>query len=112
MSEILLLYLWTRLDAIGALAVTSAGMLAFGWVIMAWLVICEDDQDLMPKFRVCSWVLSLAVLVAVLVPSKTDLAIIVGGKIAIDAARSPEAAEIGSAVRDLVLRELREGAKK
>jgi hypothetical protein len=72
--------------------------------------ITEED---LPSWAI-KWVVWACVvfgLAAVVVPTQKDMAIIVGGKFALDAARSPEGKEVRGLVYDAIMKQLRESAK-
>ena len=107
MNEALLLYLFTRVDVIHGVAVilliiSSAGLLL-------WQMVEHADTGKFPKIQRWKWMV-LAVLFAItlLVPRQKDLAIIIGGTYALEAARSPEAKELGGMVLDVVRAQLKE----
>lgn len=118
MSDVLLLYLFTRLDSIEGLAWAIAVVGAMGAVVAIAIVgmLAEDGAELgtqlmlrwAKRLSVCA---AIGAVVLVVVPNQKEAAIIVGGKMTIDAIRSPEAAEIGSAVKDAVLKKLKDAAK-
>lgn len=113
MTDILLLYLFTRLDVLTALLKVSLviGVVAGGGVLFFACMTASEQDD-------CSWVKKYAprgavalILLAVLhvaTPSSKDLAIIVGGKIAVDAIRSPQAQEMSQMVLEAVRKKLNE----
>ena len=116
MNDVLLLYLFTRLDALATLfgVLAMVGAVVAGMCTLYAFIECynEDDRKVPVRFAklaatcaICAGVLSA------LTPSTRDMAIIVGAKVTLDAIRSPEAAEISSAVKDAVLKKLREAAK-
>lgn len=112
MGDLLLLYVWTRLDSVNLWSGLALLVVAAVGAMLGFVRITEDDEVYDRHLRRCGWALAILLAVQLSVPTKRDMAIIVGGKFAIEAARSPEAKEIGSAVRDLVMRELRAAAEK
>lgn len=111
MNDVLLLYLFTRLDAIQVMFVVgavSAGICGAG----IWLYAFLDGNKEVKKFsaRVIAPVFAVCVTGTVFVPSSKDAAIIVGGKIALDAARSENGQEMAGAVYDAILAKLKEAA--
>lgn len=66
-----------------------------------------------PKgFRKLVAALGVLLTIAIAVPSQKDLAIIVGGRFALEAARSPEAREVGGLVMDAVRATLRSAVRE
>lgn len=115
MTDVLLLYLFTRLDAICGLLLTIVAAIGIGGVYIAHTARSDAfilEQPVDEGFARLGRRMMLSAIAAsvllVLVPSQRDLAIIVGGKVAIDAARSPEAKEIGGLVLDAIKRQLQE----
>ncbi len=118
MTDVLLLYAFTRLDAIHALFIAAmivSGLCGSYVVFIARIdgfTLAQPVDSRMSRFarRLFAAGIAAAVCVALL-PSQRDLAIIVGGKVAIDAARSPEAQEVGGLVLDAIKRQLQESGK-
>ena len=107
--ELFLIYIWLKL-----------GVLTFGLVLTA-IVLCIvrfvlslARGDLYENQRAAydarwkrwqKWTLPVAITALVfagMLPSKTDVAILVGAKIAIDVASSPEGAKVGAILRGKV----------
>lgn len=111
MGEILLIYLWTRLHALTILCGLSVA-LALICVFVGAMNMSEygDESDghrRWTKFRNRAAIIALLMgMLVALIPSKQDVAIIVGGKLSLDAIRSPEAREIGGKVKELLYLEL------
>ena len=110
------LYLWTRLDAFHSVA---EGMLAIGGtttflaVVLAVLAFAHDDQDFGTTMKRvakrCGFFMLLpAVIFSMLVPTKSDLAVILGGHFAGQAIVSEEMNETASKIYQLIQRELDE----
>lgn len=124
MSDILLLYLVTRAGAIGDLfvVISIAALVLGGFGLAArgaWIsdTVPRDEEPAAWK----QWrrlPAGLAVLVATsgflgaAIPSNKDMAIIIGGKIALDAARSETGQEIGTEVLAAVRAQLKAAAKE
>lgn len=100
MLEIVVLYLFTRVDDL---------RFALGWCIALTIVIAamravaigskSDSGDEFNDIRAASWwkfvvIFLMFVSMKVAVPSKVDMAIIVGGKLAVDAVRSETAEKV------------------
>lgn len=96
--ELFLLYLWLKLNSIiGAsigLAIAACGATLFG--LMWWSV---ERNRLMPHFKKAVAAIIALFAMAVLLPSKTDVAILVGGHYALKMADTPEAAKVMSVLR-------------
>ena len=109
--DIFLLYLFTRVDAIrGACAFIgfSASIAALSIVMFRSCEMGEDLADAMrgwPK-RLLFVVLPAFISAMVLVPSRSDLAIIVGGKLAVDGLQSETAKKVYRIVQDMLDEEL------
>lgn len=113
MSEVLMLYLFTRLDAVGVFAVIVAHISFGALALLSGVGFVEKNDEAKRIARVYALpVFCVSAMLAVLVPSSKDLALIVGGKLAIDAARSEKGRELSSAVYDAVMAKLREAAKE
>lgn len=128
MSEWLLLYLFTRLDSISNVSTMVVVVCA---IVALWATIYAamkrdiasiwdgrpEHHEYTSRMRASAAALrvvkpavisgSIALAVAVVVPSKTDMAIIVGGKIALDASRTPEARKISQDVLDAIRNQLK-----
>lgn len=108
MTDVLLLYLFTRVNVLlvlATLAMVASAMMCF--FIPMYRDIEFGERPSAKAIRAPLVGMAIAVSVLLLVPSKSDLAIIIGGKVALDAARSDEAKEIGGLVLDAVKRTLR-----
>lgn len=110
MSDVLLLYLFTRVNIVLGLcwlAALASAVLAIAATIERYD--CFPGDGKWPGFtRAAVAGLCISIPLVVLVPGQQSLAIIVGGKIALDAARSDEAKEISGLVLDAVRRTLKE----
>lgn len=110
MSDVLLLYLFTRLDALIGLGVLGAVMaVATGLAAMMFYGI--ENDEMYPHWRKHAVAMVAFVALVVITPSKSDMAIIVGGKIALDAARSDTGQEIAGEVMAAIRAQLKEAAK-
>lgn len=121
MSEILLLYLFTRVDAMRELAVlamvgfsllTIAG--SAGYLIAKYDRLCGSEAlagALRKPLKIVAVCACIAAAASVATPSQKDLAIIVGGSYVIEAARSDKAKEVGGLVYDAIVKQLKEASK-
>lgn len=115
--ELFLLYLWLKINTlIGALV--GAGIV---FVIAA--AICflnasdaQDQSDSEKKWLKYAWRWLMAapfsVAVSLIIPSKTDIAILVGASVALDMAKSPEGVKVGALLRGKVNEVLDEAIKE
>ena len=101
--ELFLLYLWLKLD--GFLIVLFA-FLVFGGITYGFMWIPRTDSyptHNVTKFNKIHNRLAGAVLTALflslVIPSSKDVAILVGGKIALDVAKSPEGNKVATLLR-------------
>jgi len=96
MSDVFLLYLFTRLDALQTFTWFASAVSA-GLVMIFAVLISESKQAEIGRFRVSrNWAAVVAVVMAavhVMVPDKEDAAIIFGGALVAKAVRSDAAAE-------------------
>ena len=113
MSDVFLLYLFTRLDAFGAAMQMLAFVSAFAAFVLTIGSLVEPED--FPAKHMRNPVLAIfcvSAFLALATPSKTDMAIIVGGKLAIDAARTPEAKELAGELYEAVMYQLKAAQKK
>ena len=128
MSEIVLLYLFTRVDVLqhAAVVVTAFSLVVFGIATLAWY--SEDmtrdlgkeagnpyrrKADEMLRLRhTLRNVLIVSAVLAVFTPSQRDLAVIVGGKLLIDVAQSKEASETTQKAYKLLQQKLDEALEQ
>lgn len=121
--EIVLLYFWLRLDALVNLFVAAQVSAALGSVvfIVAWLVNRDFYEETAAiAFRYAKrmfWFAFLPLTVAVVaIPSKTDVAILVGAHYAFKIGETPEAAKVMTLIRakanDLLDEAIEEARKK
>lgn len=110
MSDVLLLYLFTRVDVLlhflGFVVGCSVFVIAFSCVVRYLDSFVEGEWP--PFFRPAVAVFCVSVALIVVVPNQKSLAFIIGGKVLVDAARSPETQEIGGLLLDRVKDVLRE----
>lgn len=133
MNDVLLLYLFTRLDAISDTFSVLAALCFFLAIVLAAIAAScylqdPDDFDselfkkkarrdnaVAPYWRrkalIAAAVAFVFGLLNTFTPRSNDIAIIVGGKIALDAARSDKGQEMAGAVYDAILAKLKEAAK-
>lgn len=105
--ELLLIYLWLKLDSFGALltGVIIAGTLFYflGWIPRVIEQLDREDDGLGLVF--CRWHSRMvwavcgAVMLQLVTPSSKDVAILVGSSIALDVAKSPEGTKVASLLR-------------
>lgn len=118
MSDVLLLYLFAQANAINSLF----GFLGIGGSICTAVVIairaavtdCYSEEGrlkcrttMKPVQKLFITCMIVGLVGATLVPTRTGLAIIVGGSIALDVARSAAGQEIATELKAAILRELR-----
>lgn len=100
--ELFLIYLWLNLSTISfTFALAGIGLfLVFG---IKWMYQCEELKKNIPtgyqKVKHLLYLSIAAFLIAIFIPSKTDVAILVGSSIAIDMAKSPEGAKVATLLR-------------
>lgn len=109
MSDVLLLYLFTRVDVLLAVCAFVVLIAVFG-IAVACIFRFDSwgDEGWPVFFRPAVIALCVAGAVLLVVPDQKSLAIMIGGKVAIDAARSPDAQEIGDLLVDRIKDVLRE----
>lgn len=112
MSELFLLYLFTRLDDVRLFLVLFVLLSAF--VVFLCFVPFQLESDLTERPEYWAkvgkrWYVAgmVAAVAFVAVPSSNQLAVIVGGKFVIDAAKSDKAQELGGALYDAVMAQLK-----
>ncbi len=133
MNEVVLLYLFTRLDAIGTFLFLVSFVAFMASIALIGIALSSASQDpddwtspdfkrkaakqlaMAPVFRrraiIAGCVGLVAALLTVATPSQKDMAIIVGGKLAIDAAKSEKGQELAGAVYDAVMAQLKKASK-
>lgn len=118
MSEVLLLYVFTRLDAAHLLLVITIVIAPCFILVMSLVASDHDEFGRKEKearlLRARNWIIGLFAFAAiglVILPTKTDMAIIVGGKLTIDIARSDTAKEIGNEVLAAVRAQLKKAVQ-
>ena len=102
MSELLLIYLWLKLDSVSTLltlATCAAGMLLI--VLTMWFYIEGVDSTFWSWPPIRRFAIALAILlpISILIPNSKDLAILVGAHYAIEASKTPEAAKVMTLIR-------------
>lgn len=110
MSDVLLLYLFTRLDALivlGGIGVFLGAISLFG----AFMYCSVEYDSPYPHWRKHLAAIAAFVAVLAVVPSKSDMAIIVGGKIALDAGRSETGQDVAGEVLEAIRAQLRRAAE-
>lgn len=111
MSDWMLLYAFTRLDALGALFGAASAACAAGiWAGCMFGFVGNKPAGFVWA-KVAGVGLALSALLAAAIPSRADMAIIVGGKIALDASRTDTAKEIGGEVLDAIRAQLKKAAQ-
>ena len=117
--DIFLLYLFTRVDAIQGLffALTLiSGVFIFGTGMFAAMSCSEYEKNVREWCRTAlkkwTWLPVLCATLTVATPTQKDLAIIVGGHFAIEAAQSDTAKKIYSIVTDTLDDKLAEIARR
>jgi hypothetical protein len=111
MDEVWLLYWFTRLDAVNGMGVMFAVVGAFA--TFATIVFGSLDgasSTLRTVRRLTIPVTILGLLIITFVPTQRDMAIIVGGTMAIKAAKTPEASALGSELYNAVMEQLKRAA--
>lgn len=117
MSEIMLLYLFTRVDKIIAIVGMLGGLFLIIGFITAMTADCAYDITKAEKksaFRRAKITALCAIPVfflCALIPTQKDLSIIVGGKMAIDIARSEPVTDLAKKLYKLVDKKLDEATK-
>lgn len=105
--ELFILYIWLKLNAIGVLlvllAVSSTLIGAIGSIV-SWCMSQDYPNDDSYKvahklFRKLLFSAMFFIPAAVLLPSKTDVAVLVGGHYALKLADTPEASKVMSLLR-------------
>lgn len=115
MNEYLLLYLFTRVDSF----IEASGLvLAIGIPVILYYVILYIIEnniqlhaiDILKKYIIPPVV--VAALICIFTPTQKELALIVGGKFAIDIAQSEEVTETGKKIYTIIQQKLDEQIKK
>lgn len=112
MSEYFLLYLFTRLDVVGAM-LTLSGLTLLVVTPVVWIAAIEDDSGTTLK-RFAKRITFAAVVcwtLFAITPSQKDVALIVGGKLALDISRSQPVQDLASKIYNIVNKKLDEAAK-
>jgi hypothetical protein len=117
MNETLFLYLFTRLDVF--LGAAKGAMFLCALVLFMLLRVAaiwgDDIEPVADKLKTgAKWTVRLffaGLLVVLILPSQRDMAIIVGGTLAIKAAQTPQAQELGGLVYEAVKKQLKKAAE-
>lgn len=110
MTDVLLLYLFTRLNALISLFGFLAVIAAISCLGAMFFYGIERDE-LYPHWRKHVAVFIACITLVTVIPSKSDMAIIVGGKIALDVGRSETAQKVGQEVLDAIRAQLKRAAE-
>ena len=115
MSDVLLLYLFTRLDSANVALAVGAFASLLGCALLGFYIAGTPPKEQLEKVLVwlnrMAAILVTLVCLLVLLPNQKEAAIIIGGKVALDAIRTPEAKEIGQDVLNVVRKTLKEASK-
>jgi len=109
-NEYFLLYLFTRLGVLTQLLAFSFAIGAVGSVACYWLLHAEQINCSGPR-RIAIWMFFVGLAGSIIVPSKQDVAIILGGKMAIDIANSQEVSDVSKKILQAINKKLDEAAK-
>lgn len=111
MSEYFLLYLFTRLDLVGA-AFCICGIFLGAGAAAAWMnsSIAADKatEKIAKRLTIAA---AACVFACLVIPSQKDVAMIVGGKLALDISRSQPVQDLASKIYNIVNKKLDEAAK-
>lgn len=100
--ELFLIYLWLNLSTISVtFTLVGLGLLiVFG---IKWIYQCDELNKKIPdgyqKVKHVLYFSITAFVIAIFIPTKTDVAILVGSSIALDMAKSPEGAKVATLLR-------------
>lgn len=122
MNDLLLLYLFTRLDALQGLLIAAIVVVILLSVFLfmfgaenGFFAYDHEGKEKAAFYRRAKYLagmVSLCASMVVLIPSKQDAAIMVGGWYAIKAARSEQGQELAGEVLAAIRAQLREAAKE
>jgi hypothetical protein len=119
--DIFLLYLFTRVDnfiAAAAIVWILAGLFLFLCLIFSPIIIGEwEDEGKLHKAIVAAkkplmWIFGICLFISLMIPTKKDMAIIVGGHLAIEAVQSDAAKKVYAIVTNLLDEEIATIAKR
>lgn len=112
MMDTFLLYLFTRLDVLTG---TAIAMAIFSAVALVPLIITYltggRDNNVIHFHRLIVKLFVVSLSITIFLPNQRDMAIIVGGKFAIEAAKSETAKQLSSEVLTAIRAKLREATK-
>lgn len=103
--ELVLLYLWLKIDAIGLMFGIAGAFCFLGAFVSAMEKSTSyGDAGKLWGRRIKQFLISAPLLfvLATIIPSKTDIAILVGASVALDMAKSPEGVKVGTLLRGKV----------
>lgn len=112
MSDVLLLYLFTRADAISSTFVFMAMASGLGGLLSLMFGSIDENEKLMSIGKASIAICLAATSVYLVVPDKNDIAIIVGGKYALDVGRSDTGKAVAGEVLDAIRAQLRLAAEQ
>ena len=110
MNEYFLLYLFTRLGAIKEFFSILTAVTGFS-VGVLYDALYFEQIDLKGLRRLSVPLFIFGCFGAILVPTKQDVAIILGGKMAIDVARSQEVSDVSKKILQAINKKLDEAGK-
>lgn len=119
--ELFLLYLWLKMDSIITIFQTTgvvSGFIFFVTFMFSHMTSSyEDMYKYAVEFKTKTWKKWIFLpitcfMIGTFLPSKTDVAVLVGGSYALDVAKSPEAAKLMTVVRGKANEILDEEIKK
>lgn len=100
--ELLLIYLWLNLSTI-SMTFTIVGIGLLFVFVTTWGYQCDELHETIfngyQKVKHNLYFSITALVIAIFIPSKTDVAILVGSSIAINMAKSPEGAKVATLLR-------------
>jgi len=121
MSNYWLLYWFTRLDNVYGLFQAIIAAAVIGGMVIVFFIIFGSVNPITPgekeaKAKALGYVhhavitLLIGIAGVTLLPTQKDMALIIGGKFAIDAATSPKAEKMSNALYDAVMAQLKKAA--
>lgn len=111
MSEYFLLYLFSKLDTFQAFFVGGALLSTMVFIALLTDLEQENVQKNKPRIAFAKVAFFVCVVLAVLVPNQKEAAMIVGGKMAIDIAKSEAVTDLSKKIFAVVNKKLDEAAK-
>lgn len=114
--ELFLLYVWLKINTL-VVSLNMLGAAAALGAIVCFINVSEThDHDKKKKWLKYAWkwvrIAPIVLGFAALIPSKTDIAILVGASVALDMAKSPEGVKVGTLLRGKVNEVLDEAIKE